>query len=88
MRCAKTDKPIEMPFGVWTCAGPINHVLSRGLDTHRNMEFFFGGGAPLRCVLSSKFFDHLLDSSTQSDFSAPLCSKINACTERLSILND
>ena len=46
MRCAKTDKPIEMPFGVWTCAGPINHVLSRGLDTHRNMEFFFGGGRP------------------------------------------
>ena len=27
MSPAKTDKPIEMPFGLWTPVGPRNHVL-------------------------------------------------------------
>jgi len=24
--CAKTAEPIEMPFGLWICAGPRKHV--------------------------------------------------------------
>jgi len=24
---AKTPEPIEMPFGLWTRVGPVNHVL-------------------------------------------------------------
>jgi len=30
MSCAKTDEPIEMPFGVRTQMGPKNHVLGGG----------------------------------------------------------
>ena len=28
--CAKTAKPIEMPFGLWARVGPRNHVLDGG----------------------------------------------------------
>ena len=27
MSRAKTDEPVEMPFGLWTRVGPSNHVL-------------------------------------------------------------
>jgi len=30
--CAKTVKPIEMPFWLWTLVGPRNQVLARGPD--------------------------------------------------------
>jgi len=30
---AKTDEPIEMPFGLRTWVGPGNHVLDRGTDS-------------------------------------------------------
>jgi len=32
MNCAKTAKPIEMPFGLWTQVGPRKHVLHGGPD--------------------------------------------------------
>ena len=28
--CAKTAKPIEMPFGSWAWMGPRNHMLQGG----------------------------------------------------------
>jgi len=28
--CAKTAKPIELPFRLWACMGPRNHVLDGG----------------------------------------------------------
>ena len=30
MTCAKTAKPIEMPFGLWARMGRRNHVLDEG----------------------------------------------------------
>jgi len=46
MSCAKTAEPIEMPFGVWTQAGPRNSVLGRA----RKEQFFLGGGhLPAHC---------------------------------------
>jgi len=30
--CAKTAKPIEMPFGIWTQVGPRKHVLDGDAD--------------------------------------------------------
>jgi len=30
MRCAKTVKPIKMPFGLWAWVGPRRHVLDGG----------------------------------------------------------
>ena len=35
MSCAKTDEPIEIPFGVWTNVSPLNHVLDEGPDSRR-----------------------------------------------------
>jgi len=32
MNCAKTDEPIEMPFGLLVSLGPRNHVLHWGPD--------------------------------------------------------
>ena len=32
MSPAKTDEPIEIPFGLWTRVGPMNHVLDSGAD--------------------------------------------------------
>jgi len=31
----KTDEPIEVQFGVWTCVGPKSHVLCRGPNAPR-----------------------------------------------------
>ena len=33
---AKTAKPIEMPFGLWTWVGPKNHVLDGVQIPHEN----------------------------------------------------
>ena len=61
MSCAKTDEPIQMPFGVWTRVDQVGaQIPSR---VRRNI-----GGAPslpLRCDLSSKFIDHLLLSAVE-----------------------
>jgi len=35
--CAKTAKPIEMSFGLWTCVGRRNHVLDGGLAVLRDV---------------------------------------------------
>jgi len=40
--CAKTDELIEVPFGVWTRVGPINHVLDGVADRPREKEFWSG----------------------------------------------
>jgi len=32
---AKTAKPIEMPFGLWTQVGPRKHILDGGPDSTR-----------------------------------------------------
>jgi len=48
--CAKTDEPIEMPFGVWTQVGPRNSVLGRARIPLGKEQFFFGGGhLPAHC---------------------------------------
>ena len=52
---AKADEPIVMPFGMWTRMR--NH---KGARIPAEVAAFSGDGAPLRCGLSSKFFDHLL----------------------------
>jgi len=45
---AKTDEPIEMPFGVST--RPRNHVLGGVQDHPRKRAIFFGGSSgPLWC---------------------------------------
>jgi len=35
-------EPIEMPFGVWTWVGPVNHVLDGGPDTPREGAILSG----------------------------------------------
>jgi len=42
--CAKTAKPIEMSFGLWTWMGPRNHVLDGGPQVLRDvaMATIFG----------------------------------------------
>ena len=50
MSCAKTDEPIEMPFGLWTWVGPRNHVLGHGPDAPQGKEICFGQGhVPPNC---------------------------------------
>jgi len=34
VNCAKTAKPIEMPFGVWTRVGPRKHELTGIMGVH------------------------------------------------------
>ena len=42
---AEMAEPIKMPFGVWTQKHPTNHILERGPDPPREVQFlFFGGG--------------------------------------------
>ena len=42
--------------------GPVNRAVLGGDQdpTPRGRGNFFGGGAPMRCGLSSQFYDHLL----------------------------
>ena len=42
---AKTDEPIEMPFGLWTRVGSWNHVLDVGLDPLMGRAILVGEGA-------------------------------------------
>jgi len=37
---AKTDEPIDMPFGLWTWVGRWSHVLDGGPDPHRKGGFW------------------------------------------------
>ena len=39
---AKTDEPIEMPFGLRTPVGPSNHVLDEGPDAPMGRDNFEG----------------------------------------------
>ena len=52
--CAKTDEPIEMQFGVWTCVSERNHTLDWGADFSMGRAFLFlwGTGGQQRCDLS------------------------------------
>jgi len=63
MSCAKTDEPIEMPFGMWTRVSPRNHVLGGGAADPPGQAVIFG--ASLRCGLSAELFDHFFDSGTR-----------------------
>jgi len=56
---AKTAELIEMPFGLWTRVGPMNHVLHRGAHW-RNLAnttepSMCGGEADFL----SNYYDHL-----------------------------
>jgi len=45
--CAKTDEPIEMPFGMWTHGSRRNRMLGEGPDpppTHKQVAHFGEGG--------------------------------------------
>ena len=46
MSPAKTDEPIEMPFGLWSRVGPRNHTLGGGPDP-QGKRHFRGCFAPL-----------------------------------------
>ena len=49
----KRAKPTEMPFEMWTCVGPMNHVLRWGPGPLEERAIFFPGGAcpsPLRSI--------------------------------------
>ena len=37
MSCAKTAKPIEMPFGLWARMGGRSHVLDGGPEVLRDV---------------------------------------------------
>ena len=41
--CANTAEPIQMPFGMWTRLGPMNHVL--GGDPDQGGYIFYAGGS-------------------------------------------
>jgi len=45
--CAKTDKLIEMPFGLWAWMGQRNHVLDGGPDSPMARGNFGGKRRPL-----------------------------------------
>jgi len=56
---AKTAKPIEMPFGLWTLVGPRKHVLDGGAHwrnlTNTTEPFMRGSDA----AFLSHYFAHL-----------------------------
>jgi len=45
--CAKTAKPIVMPFGLWAQNGPWNHELDWPVHTPHEKGQFWGKGSPL-----------------------------------------
>jgi len=55
----KTAEPIAVPLVIWTRVGTKNPVFGGGLDARPETKRQFGD-APLRCGLSSRFFDRLL----------------------------
>jgi len=69
---ANIAKPINMPFGLWTRAGPRNHALDDGPDPPVVSGNYEGGRAAhckgciatvhvqWQCGLLSNYFDHLL----------------------------
>ena len=87
--CGKTDEPIELPFGIWTRAGPRNHVLGGGPDPQGKGAIFWSG-APLRCGLSPTFFDHLYECHCICIFElatscGPTNKRIRICRSCLSV---
>ena len=46
---AKTDEPIEMPFGFWTRLGPGNHILDGGPDPPEERAIW-GLFPSLKCI--------------------------------------
>jgi len=59
--CAKTAKPIEMPFGLWAPICPRNHVLDGDPQVLRNMatNFWLSMSYNFGCMVAS---DTLFDS--------------------------
>jgi len=46
MSCATADKPVEMPFRMWTLVGQRNHVFGGGSDLSRGSCIFVGWVPP------------------------------------------
>lgn len=44
----KTAEAIDIPFGMWSLAGPRNRVLVGGPDPHTGRDTFEGGKEPAR----------------------------------------
>jgi len=53
---AKTAKPTEMPFEMWTCVGPMNHVLRWGPGPLEERAIFFRGCMPRPTEKYRKYF--------------------------------
>jgi len=70
--CAKTAELIEMPFGLWACMGPRNHVLDGGpyvlRDTAIGTNFWLSMGYNFGCMIAD---DTLFDS--RGGFSGSSC---------------
>jgi len=45
--CAKMAEPIQIPFGLRTLVGPMNHILDGGLDAPMGRGNFGVNGRPL-----------------------------------------
>jgi len=50
---AKTDEPIEMPFGLWTRVGPRDHVLCGGPDPQGEGTIWSGVVPYRKCICNS-----------------------------------
>jgi len=48
--CAKTEEPIEIPFGLWIQVDPRNHVLGGGPDPTGGGAIG-GGFGPLKSIV-------------------------------------
>jgi len=46
--CAKTDKPIEIPFGGLNCLGPRNHELDGGQGRMNSFATTMGDKSAMR----------------------------------------
>jgi len=50
---AKTAKPTDMPFGMWTWVGPRNYVLDGSPDPPMGTDTFEGIMSQFSCTLPS-----------------------------------
>ena len=48
MSCARMSEPTDMPFGLWTPVGPMNHVLFGVRPPKEGATFGIMGRAPLK----------------------------------------
>ena len=55
MSCATADKPVEMPFRMWTLVGQRNHVFGGGSDLSRGSCIFVGWVPPCDMTFRQNF---------------------------------